>query len=80
MNYQGKGKGEDERDTHWLVGRKENVWLLCFEMDMSGQAEQGHEKGLGRKHSRQGREVGRLADGKVIGVSGRKDKQTGSAQ
>ena len=79
MDYQGEEEGEDERDTHWLVGGKENVWLLCFEMDMSGQAEQGHGKGLGRKHSRPSREVGRLADGKVIGVIGRKDKQAGSA-
>ena len=79
MGYQGEG-GEDERDMHWLVGGKENVRLVCFEMDMSGQAEQGHGKGLGRKHLRLGREVGRFADGEVIEVIGRKDKQAGSGQ
>ena len=80
MDYQGEGEREDEGDMHWLVGGKENAWLLCVEMDMSGQAKQGHGKGLGRKHLRQCREVGRLADGEVIGVIGRKDKQAGSAQ
>ena len=44
-------------------------------MNVSGQA----EKGLGRKHLRLGREVGRLADGEVIGVIGRKDMQAGNA-
>ena len=55
--------------------------MVCAEIDMSGQAEQGHGEGLGRKHSRLGREVGRLADGEVI-VIGKKDgnKQAGSAQ
>ena len=41
--------------------------LVWVEIDMSGQAEQGHGEGLGRKHSRLGREVGRLVDGEVIG-------------
>ena len=63
---------------HWLVGRKENVWLVCDEIDMSGQAEQGHGKGLGRKHSSPGREVGRLIDGEVIGKK-ESNKQAGSA-
>ena len=49
-------------------------------MDISGQAEQGHGKGHGRKHLRLGREVGRLADGEVIWVIGRKDKQAGNAR
>ena len=80
MGYQGEGEGEDERDTYWLVGGKKNVQLVCSEMDMSGQVEQGHGKGLGRKHLRLGREVGRLADGEVIGVIGRKDKQAGNVR
>ena len=37
-------------------------------------SEQGLGKGLDGKHLRLGREVGRLADGEVIGVIGRKDK------
>ena len=64
---------------HWLVGGKENVELVCVEIDMSGQAEQGHGKGLGRKHLRLSREVGRLADGEVTGKKD-SDKQAGSAQ
>ena len=79
MGYQGEGEGEDGREKHWLVGRKENVWVVCVEIDMSGQAEQGHGKGLGRKHSRLGREVGRLADGEVIGKKN-SDKPAGSAR
>ena len=46
---------------HWLVGGKENVWLVC------GQAEQRYRKGLGTKDLRLDREVGRLADGEVVG-------------
>ena len=53
-------------------------------MDMSGQAEKGlgkgHGKGLDGKHLRLSREVGRLADGEVIGVIGRKDMQAGNAR
>ena len=65
---------------HWLVGGKKNVQLVCDETDMSGQAEQGHGEGLGRKHSRLGREVGRrLADGEVIGKKD-SDKQAGSVR
>ena len=63
---------------YWLVGGKENVWLVCVETDMSGQAEQGHGKGVGRKHSRLGREVGSLVDGEVIGKKD-SNKQAGSA-
>ena len=62
-----------------LVGEKENVQLVCVEIDMSGQAEQGYRKGLGRKDSRLGREVGGLADGEVIGKKD-SDKQAGSAR
>ena len=80
MGYQGEGEGKDERDTHWLVDGNKNVGMVCVEMDMSGQAEKGHGKGLGGKHLRLGREVARLADGEVIGVIGRKDKQAGSGQ
>ena len=80
MDYRGEGEGEDERDTHWLVGEKKNVQLVCSEMDISGQVEKGLGKGLGRKHLRLSREVGRLADGEIIGVIGRKDKQAGNAQ
>ena len=64
---------------HWLVGGKENVWLVCVEIDMSGQAEQGYIKGLGRKHSRLRREVGGLVDGEVIGKK-ESNKQAGSTQ
>ena len=65
---------------HWLVGGKENVQLVCVETDMSGQAEQGHGKGLGRKDSRLRREeVGRLADGEVIGKK-ESNQQAGSAR
>ena len=67
MGYQGEGEGEVGREMHWLVGRKKNVWLVCDEIDMSGQAEQEHGEGLGRKHSSPGREVDRLADGEVTG-------------
>ena len=62
---------------HWLVDGKENVQLVCVEIDMGGQAEQG--KGLGRKHLRLGGEVGRLADGEVIGKKD-SDKQAASAR
>ena len=64
---------------HWLVGGKENVWLVCDETDMCGQAEQGHGEGFGRKHSSPGREVGRLVDGEVIGKKD-SNQQAGSAQ
>ena len=57
-----------------LVGEKENVQLACVEIDMSGQAEQGHGK-----HSRLGREVGMLADGEVIGKK-ESNKQAASAR
>ena len=63
---------------HWLVGGKENVQLVSVETDMRGQAERGHGKGFGRKHPRLGREVGRLADGEVIGKKD-SNKQAGSA-
>ena len=63
----------------WLVGGKENVQLACVEIDMSGQSEQGHGKGVGRKHSRLGREVGMLADGEVIGKK-ESNKQAASAR
>ena len=79
MGYQGEGEGEDGREKHWLVGRKENVQLVCVETDMSKQAEQGHGKGVGRKHSRLHREVGRLVDGKVTGKKD-SDKQAGSTR
>ena len=83
MDYQGE-EGEDGRDTYWLVGGNEKVQLVHVEMDMSGQGEKGHGKGLGKglggKHLRLGREVGRLADGEVIGVIGRKDMQAGNAR
>ena len=62
-----------------LVGEKENVQLVCVEIDMSGQAEQGHGKGLDRKHSRLGREVGRLADGEVVDKKD-SNQQAGSAR
>ena len=75
MGYQ----GERERKMHWLVGRKENVQLVCVEIDMSGEAEQGHGKGLGRKQSSPGREMGRLVDGEVIGKKG-SDKQAASTR
>ena len=75
VGYQGEG----ERKMHWLVGRKENVWLVCVEIDMSGEAEQGHGEGLGRKHSSPGREVGRLVDGEVIGKKD-SDKQAASTR
>ena len=65
MDYQ--GEGEEYREKHWLVVGKENVWLVWVEIDMSGQAEQGHGGGVGRKHSRLDRKVGRLVDGEVTG-------------
>ena len=79
MGYQGEGEGEVGREMHWLVGRKKNVQLVCVETDMSGQAEQGHGEGFGRKHSSPGREVGRLVDGEVIGKKD-SNKQAGSDQ
>ena len=74
-----QGEGEGEREMARLVGGKENVQLVCVGIDIGGQAEQGHGEGLDRKHSRPGREVGRLADGEV---TGKKDgnKQAGSTQ
>ena len=41
MGYQGEGRGDDEREVTWLVGRK---------VDMSGQAEQE----LGKTHGGKG--------------------------
>ena len=59
----------------YQVEGEEDVWLVCVETDMSGQAEQGHGEGLGRKHSRLGREV---VDGEVIGKKD-SNKHAGSA-
>ena len=89
MDYQGEGEEDVGREMHWLVGRKvdmsgwlvdgnKNVQFVCVEIDMSEEEEQGHRKVLGRKHSSPGREVGRLADGKVIGKKD-SNKQAGSA-
>ena len=64
---------------HWLVGGKENVQLVCVEIDMSGQSEQRLGEGFDRNHWRLGREVGRLVDGEVIGKNDN-DKQAGSAR
>ena len=55
------------------------MWLVCDETDMSGEVEQGHGKGFGRKHSSPGREVDRLVDGEVIGKKD-SNKPAGSAQ
>ena len=79
MGYQGEREGEVGREMARLVGRKKNVWLVCDEIDMGGEAEQGHGKGLGRKHSSPGREVGRLVDGEVIGKKD-SDKQAASTR